>query len=295
MYFWEATKRALLDADVPLVTEYSVYVLVRGMIERGLVESLPIKPFPRVWDRPKCRKLLSNLERKDVLVPDEDFVAGVWRVVQSTRSASAEDACCIVDPFAYVSHLSAMQLYGLTDRAPTSLHLTAPVTSLWSQMRKERMARDLGSNIALINASPLNRATIAAGTVRRRSVRVHATSHPVIPVPLAGGFSRVAPIGHVFAGMLAEPEIHGGIRHVIEVWEASAELWLDDIIAAVDKLPTKLAKVRAGYVLSELMGVEDDRVTAWRAFAQRGGSQKLDPEAPYVPRWSDDWMISLNV
>ena len=52
--------------------------------------------------------------------------------------------------------------------------------------------------------------------------------------------------------------------------------------------------MRAGYVLSELMDVEDERVDAWRAFAQRGGSQKLDPEAPYVPRWSDDWMLSLN-
>jgi predicted transcriptional regulator of viral defense system len=295
MYLWEAAKEALLKADVPLVTEYDLYVLVHRIIEDGLVESLPIKPFPRVWDRAKCRKLLSNLERKDTLVPDEDFKAGVWRLVQSTRSASAEDACCIVDPFAYVSHLSAMHLYGLTDRAPLALHLTTPATSVWSRMRKERMARDLGSNIALINASPLNRVTMAADAVRRRPIKVHTTSHPVVPVSLADGFARAAPIGHVFASMLAEPEVHGGIRHAIEVWEASAELWLDEIITAVDSQPTKLAKVRAGYVLSELMGVEDDRIKAWRAFAQRGGSQKLDPEAPYIPRWSDEWMISLNI
>lgn len=294
MYLWEATKRALLEADAPLVTEYGLYVLVHGMIQRGLAESLPIKPFPRVWDRSQCRRLLLNLQRKDVLVLDEDFAAGVWIVVQSTRSASAEDACCLVDPFAYVSHLSAMQLYGLTDRAPAALHLTTPAPPLWAQMRKERVARDLGPNTSLINASPLNRVTMATGTVRRRPVRMHATSHPVAPVLLADGFARVAPIGHIFAGMLAEPELHGGIRHAIEVWEASAEPWLNDIIAAVDEQPTKLAKVRAGYVLSELMGVQDDRVDAWRAFAQRGGSQKLDPEAPYVPRWSDNWMLSLN-
>ncbi|WP_271215058.1 hypothetical protein, partial [Pseudonocardia halophobica] len=269
--------------------------LVHRMIEEGLVERLPIKPFPRVWGRSKCRKLLSNLERKDVLVPDEDFKAGVWRLVQSTRSASAEDACCIVDPFAYVSHLSAMHLYGLTDRAPLALHLTTPSTSVWSRMRKERMAHDLGSNIALINASPLNRVTMAASAVRRRTIHLHTTSNPIVPVPLADGFTRATPIGHVFAAMLAEPEAHGGIRHAIEVWEASAEAWLDEIIVAVDSQPTKLAKVRAGYVLSELMGVEDDRIKAWRAFAQRGGSQKLDPEAPYVPRWSDEWMISLNI
>ena len=294
MYLWEATRQVLLERNAPVVTEYRLYVIVHDMIQKGLVKTLPIKPFPRVWDRAQCRRLLRKLESKDILVPDNDFAAGVWIVVQSTRAASAEDACCLVDPFAYVSHLSAMQLYGLTDRAPAALHLTVPAPKLWAEMRNERIARDLGSNTSLIDASPLNRVSLAGSAVRRRPVRVHTTSHPVTPTPLADGFARVAPIGHVFAGMLPEPELHGGIRHAIEVWEASAEPWLDDIIAAVDQQPRKLAKVRAGYVLSELMDVKDERVDAWRAFAQRGGSQKLDPEAPYVPRWSDDWMLSLN-
>jgi hypothetical protein len=42
------------------------------------------------------------------------------------------------------------------------------------------------------------------------------------------------------------------------------------------------------------MGVEGARIDAWRAFAQRGGSRKLDPSAEYRPVFSEIWMISLN-
>ncbi|MDO9489619.1 MAG: hypothetical protein Q7J32_14680 [Sphingomonadaceae bacterium] len=295
MYLWQAAQRTLVEADVPIVTEYGLYVLMSRVLRQGPVESMPIKPFPRVWHRARCRKLISDLERRSILVRDADFASGVWRVAQGTRSASAEEAICIVDPFAYVSHLSAMQLYGLTNRAPTELHLTTPAPPIWAQMRNERIVQDLGSDAGLIDAPPLNRASMSGDTVRRRPVRLHTTVHPAHPAPIAGSFARVAPIGCVFADMLAAPEQCGGIRHALEIWESEAADWLDEIVEAVDVHPTKLAKVRAGYVFTERLGIENERIRAWQAFAQRGGSQKLDPEAPYVPRWSDVWMISLNV
>jgi flavin-binding protein dodecin len=83
--------------------------------------------------------------------------------------------------------------------------------------------------------------------------------------------------------------------HVLDVWDRAAEPWTNEIIEAVDGAESKIDKVRAGYILEERLEIDDARVRAWKAFAQRGGSRKLDPEAPYAPAFSETWMISLNV
>jgi predicted transcriptional regulator of viral defense system len=130
--------------------------------------------------------------------------------------------------------------------------------------------------------------------IRRRPVIVHETRHPAKPATLRGEETRVSSIGRTFADMLSEPSLCGGMHHVIGIWEEEAEEWLDDIITAIDESSSKIVKVRAGYLLAERIGLQDARIDSWVQFAQRGGSRKLDPDAPYAPRFSETWMLSLN-
>ena len=95
--------------------------------------------------------------------------------------------------------------------------------------------------------------------------------------------------------MLTEPGLCGGTRHVLDVWEKEAELWVEEIIKAVDQLDSKIAKVRAGYILTEVMDIDHPTIHNWEQYAQRGGSRKLDPDAEYAPVFSEKWMISINV
>jgi predicted transcriptional regulator of viral defense system len=70
---------------------------------------------------------------------------------------------------------------------------------------------------------------------------------------------------------------------------------LDAIIAAIDLSPEKIVRVRADYLLEEVLGVADPRVARWVADAQRGSSRKLDPAAAYAGRFSKRWMLSINL
>ena len=61
----------------------------------------------------------------------------------SPAPSPGEVACCL-DPFAYVSHLSAMEYHGLTDQFPKMLFLSSPKSSVWSPLAKKQMEKDLG-------------------------------------------------------------------------------------------------------------------------------------------------------
>lgn len=293
MKFTEGVEKVILDKDLPIITFYDFFVLGYRLFHDKILNGERLKSLPHGWDQVRAKNALRRLESRTALVMDSDFRSGVWRVTQSTRAGSAEEAACIADPFAYVSHLSAMQRYGLTDRSPQALHLTTPKRPLWNALRDERLRKDL-PDLNEIERPVLNRPGFKE-TIRRRPIVVHVSSQPWTPAPVSGEETRITSVGQTFADMLAEPHLCGGIRHVLDVWENEAHQWVPEIVSAIDQLDIKIAKVRAGYILSEIMDIDHPALHNWEKFAQRGGSRKLDPDADYAPKFSERWMISINV
>lgn len=297
MNFHDAFADAVLRTDAPAITEFELYILGQGLFAEGVWDGEKLTRGPRAWDSTRATRAVNRLFARRVIAEDADFRSGVYRIVQSTRAGSAEEVACIADPFCYVSHLSAMQRYGLTDRTPQALHLSTPARPLWNKLWAAQCApklrEDLGGEFLPGFARPGFK-----NQLRRREVIVHETVHPGEPIDVRGERTRIASVGRTFADMLIEPGLCGGMRHVIEVWEREAGDWAEMIIPEVDRVHgprTDIVKVRAGYLLQERLGMTDPRVLAWKAFAQRGGSRKLDPEGDYAPTFSADWMISLNV
>lgn len=294
MKFTDGMEQALRKRDLPIITNHDFFVLGHELFTRKAWCGEPLKRMPRGWDPARAKSAIKRMEERKALIPDSDFRSGVWRVTQATRAGSAEEVACIADPFAYVSHLSAMQRYGLTERSPKALHLTTPRRDLWNALWDERVRDDL-PDIDDDKDRPVPHRPGFRDTIRRRPVVVHSSSHPWSPVSVGGEETRITSIGQTFADMITEPGSCGGMRHVLDVWGREAGQWLPEIVEAVDQLSSKIAMVRAGYILSELLGFDDPAIARWEAFAQRGGSRKLDPEGGYLPEFSERWMISLNV
>jgi predicted transcriptional regulator of viral defense system len=289
-----AVKEHLGESGRPVVTLYDLFQEMRRLYASGRKLMLR-KPRPDLEDLQRLRR---NLIGANVLAQDPDFKERVYRVV-AQGDRPGEEICGLVDRFCYVSHLSAMARYGLTDRRPDVLQLTAPAPSVVSELIREWMKKDYGeAELAKLGehevvSPPHNRRF--PGTVRGQRVSVFRSSHSGTSIPIRGTFARIATVGQVFADMLEEPEECGGMAHVLEVWREHASTYLEDIIPAVDDRSKKITKVRAGYILDELLGIHDDRVFNWTQFAQRGGSRVLDPSRPFAPTYSGKWMLSLNV
>lgn len=302
--FSEGLRLRLQDFEQPVFTDYQLFQIVLGLLETRHVGdySIDIRTHDITNEAVK-RRIVQEAKGSSAIALDRDFAHSpgatpafpkrVWINV-AAGGGTAEQVACIVDPFCYISHLSAMQIYGLTDRNPRDLTITIPGRSAWRELSAamDDEARG-GRNGAW--AKPVH--ITLPKRLRKRGIRTISKEHlSRAPVTRADGHSRIAPIEQCFVDMLTEPDMCGGMAHCIEAFREHAPVFLDEIAAAVEADSRPIVKVRAGYILDELLAIERPELDAWAAFAQRGGSRKLDPKAPFDGgTFSEKWMLSLNV
>jgi hypothetical protein len=296
-------RRALLERASPVLTSYELFLLVWDIYIHP--EHYP--KFTRRVLAPgylQYSRVIEELGADRFLRADADFEqtalstrTRVFRV-SDIPDAAAEDIACLVDPFIYISHLSALHRYGLTDRQPKMLMLATPYPPLWAQLRERKMLADYGFSSLdekdIHHFQALHRVMLPAD-LRSRKLEVHQLTKLHTTQTVADSFARIIEIGSLFALSLDDPTRCGGMGHVLEIWEEHAPTYLEPIIEAVTNYSAPIVKVRAGYILTEKLSLSDSRIDSWKVFAQRGGSRKLDPSEPYAPIYSEDWMLSLNV
>jgi predicted transcriptional regulator of viral defense system len=276
---------ALAATGLPVISEY---VLGRVIF---LKLSVPAKERSELF-----RPITEHLQTLKIFAPLA--LGGATKAYQlfGHSAASAQQIACALDPFAYISHLSAMEYHGLTDRFPKTLYLTRPPAGEWRQQAEEKMRRDLGdlyeeylaSRLPKLVRPKLSKIAQANLHFQERS-QLGAFKH------VSGSKLRVATIGRVFLEMIRDPLLCGGIQHVVDIFSSNARQYLRLIVDEYERHGKAIDKVRAGYLLTEVCGLTDPVVESWVQFAQRGGSRKLDPEVEYAPEFSERWKLSINV
>ena len=281
----EATAIKLRGYGRPVITDREIIGALFDVYGDGKVrylrgEAPSYATFTRTRTLLKAEKIIDR---------DADY-GRLWRV-NTIPDAAADDITCLVDPTIYVSHLSAMQWLGLTNRRPTELHLTRSNENVWNEIKNHTLAADHyfeEFHLRLLRIHHPN-------SVRGRPLHVYTTKHFGKSILIRKSFVRVSSPGQTFCDMLVTPELCGGMPHVLDVFDSRANDYVQDIIETVDSWEIPILKVRAGYILDERLGVHDPRISRWVNFAQRGGSRVLDPQKPFAPTYSEKWMLSLNV
>ena len=236
-------------------------------------------------------RLKSILRSAGAIGTDWDYGPRVIRVL-GISDLPADDIVCLVDPTCYISHLSAMQRWGLTNRIPHALMLTRPVRNAAAEQLRSNRAEALGEN----ETNPFPSTIIGhPAHVRGQALRILESKAAGASLTVRGGHVRLATIGQTFLDMLQMPDLCGGMYHVLDVWEEHAGTYLQEIVDAVETAASGLVKCRAGYILEERQGLHHHGIKRWKDFVQRGGSRKLDPSKGFAPTYSATWMISLNV
>lgn len=288
-----AVLERLEDGRLSAVTTYSLFFVLSSVLAEG-AKGLYLREGTTAASH--INKVQANLLASRAIETDRDYGRGVYRVL-SVGESTAEDACALVNPFGHISHLSAMQRWGLTERRPEALHLTMPPANAAQPLIAARMAADYGTSDLGRYGPPVKLRFIGhPEIVRRRKIEVHETKNPAHWIQVRDSYARLATVGQVFVDTIEKPQYCGGMAHVLDVWRGHADTFCEEIIGTVDSVATNIAKVRAGYLLDEMLGMGDDpRVQGWARFAQRGGSRVLDPTKKFAPAHSRKWMLSINV
>lgn len=275
----------LASTSAPAFTSYELAKHVFGLLEAPQ-DTVPKAVYQSVVQSLLRTHLLTQMEQ---ITPKAYLLFG-------RSGASPAEVICSLDPFAYVSHLSAMEHHGLTDRFPKVLYLTRPSATEWRKQAEARTVKDLGDRLP---------AYLEAGLPQLVPPKIVRLGHTAIQFCersqqgafrlVAGSSLRVATIGRVFLDMLREPVLCGGIQHVIDIYRREAKRFLKLIIDEVDRHGQPIDKVRAGYLLSEVCKLDAPELASWQLLSQRGGSRKLDAEGEYAPIYSERWLLSINV
>ena len=250
------------------------------------------KPLPDTAD---IKRVKDALIRNGIIQEHGEIGAGIYRYL-ARPYFEAEQIICGVDPFAYISHLSAMTHYGLTDRLPQIVFATTWDAPNWRHHANLLMDKDLGNQLpAYLEARLPGLRRISFKTINKKQINMYTSSVAGSFVHVRDRDFRVSSLGRTFLDMLRRPDLCNSMAHVINVFEQHAQRYLGLIIEEVDQHGSQIEKARAGYILEELCNISDPRIDAWASKAQRGGSRKLDPAAEYSSDFSERWCISLNV
>ncbi len=242
------------------------------------------------------KNICAHLTKLSLLSEIAPFSESKSYLLFGQNKASPAEVMCSIDPFTYISHLSAMEYHGLTDRFPGILYLTRPPLAEWRQQAHVRMRHDLNEHQATYLEAGLPKLSPP------KILRLNQTPIKICERSQLGAFRlvsgsnlRVSTIGRTFLDMIREPSLCGGLQHVVDIYIKEAKQYLNLIIDEVDRHGLAIDKVRAGYLLSEVCHLNAPVFNEWQKLTQRGGSRKLDPEGDYSPYFSESWKISINL
>lgn len=294
----KATKAITLslgNLDKPVISKYQLGLIVSKIYrDKAYVgEAITLqKDFAEGADVNEYLKLLLD---EGILSPHKSL-SDIFTLL-GRPNGDPEDIACTVDPFCYMSHLSAMAYHGLTDRIPGKLFISSPSAETWRSFAKAQMHKDLGGDDYESYREAGLPVLIRTKMQKINKIEVHCLSSKHLGAfkNVRGRSLRVSTVGRTFLEMLKNPELCGGINHVIDSFEEHAEKYTRLITDDIDKHGAPIDKVRAGYILDERLGIVNEVIESWSSLAQRGGSRKLDPSAEFTAEWSDKWKISLNI
>jgi len=282
----------LSELGKPVVSNYDLGIFIYRMYIKKQFKGESIDRIKKALpERKDFIREKGRLVNYGIINPQKGYY-----VIMGKENAPPEDIVCSVDPFAYISHLSAMFFHGLTDRIPSIIYISTPDKKNWKIEALDKMKKDsedsagdyVRSGLPKLVKIPLDKIDkypIEAFSSIHRGAFKHVADRPL----------RVSTLGRTFLDMVREPARCGGMQHVLDVYEKHGSTYNNLIIEEVNRHGNKIEKCRVGYILEEICKIKDERINNWLSCAQRGGSRKLDPGEEFRPEYSDRWCLSINV
>ena len=218
---------------------------------------------------------------------------GVYRITApfaQTYGTDEVEVLSEINPYAVISHYSALVFHGLTWDQPQLITATSgrdwpvpPIPLGTDAAEWKGLSRPAGPTPSRVMRIPVRwRRPLVSSAI---GIDVHAPRG----VPL-----RYTSLERTLVETLQDPASSGGIMNVLRAWSRAVDrVDVDRVVAYTAAANIAVLRLRVGYVLEEL-GLSHPVLEAWAASAGRGGSNRLVGSEPLAPRYSSRWNLSLN-
>jgi predicted transcriptional regulator of viral defense system len=287
----------LSELDQPVVSDYDIAMFIFNLLISGRYKGESVESSANVRSYTKLMdNTIEALLQFGIIDYLKHFSKGKVFKITAKKGYGIGDILCSIDPFAYLSHLSAMDYHGLTDRIPKILYYTTPPPKDWAKFANDKMENDSKKNLNKYFDSKLPKLTrIKIPAIDKTPMIPYSSIHQGAFKKIEGRSLRVSTSGRTFLDMVRKPDCCGGMRHVLEVYSKFAKEHSRLIISEIDRHGNLIEKTRAGYILDEICKIKDETIENWAKSVQRGGSRKLDPQSEYSENYSAKWSLSINV
>jgi predicted transcriptional regulator of viral defense system len=281
----EATCDKLNKLDQPAISKYELAFIIYEQTLSIDNESLSHTEYKKIINSVRIKTLLSNHDNHHA-----------YFYLFGKNKASIYDIICSIEPFCFISHLSAMEYHGLTNRLPKLVFLTSPPPKRWKELAEIRMKKDYKSLETIADNGLPELIRIQPKALSTYTLNWYHSLQQGSFKNIQGSPLRVSTLGQTYLDMVKKPDFCGGIHHVIEVFQEHGKMHLPLILHAVDTHGTQIAKIRVGYILSEICNLKNKTIDKWQEEeVQRGGSRKLDAASEYSSQYSERWCLSINI
>jgi predicted transcriptional regulator of viral defense system len=285
-----ALSNELSDRTEPVITYYDLGVMVYNSYVSQQYQGKKIQIKKYNPGKRELNNAIKNLE-KDGILEQIKNIRSVYKIFG--KKFDEKVFICSANPFSYISHLSAMEFHGLTDKIPRVLIYSTPDTKTWRELALKKTRKDYNEKIKEV-ITPLT--NIRVDKIGKISLIRFSSIHFGSYINIKNKALRVSSIGRTFLDMVRKPELCGGIYNVLDAYMEFAKRYLNLILDEINRNGNKIEKVRAGYILEERCDIKNNPILeSWKTFAQRGGSRKLDPDSEYDPEYSETWCLSINI
>lgn len=301
----EAASIVVTRSNRQLIRDFDLSLLLARLFHDKRIDELSLRVRNDVAGSSDLGRVSQSLIARGIIEPFANGrYAGLY--VRPESDLPATQIVCFMDPLACLSHLSAMEWHGITDRRPKTIQITSPRGTRWTQLVNSLMAQELMTSEWLGSSDLGGLSSSIKGPFAWRNFKSPIRTRPVEryeeskwdeEIFTKAENVRVSTLGRTYLDMIRQPNRCGGIHHVLDCFDEHGRRHRNVILREVSKNGNKMDKSRIGYILEERLGLKDSpTINEWlKTAVQRGGSRKLDADAEYASEYSERWCLSLNI
>lgn len=222
-------------------------------------------------------------------------------ILDKSKDISPASIICSIYPETYISNLSAMRFYSITDRLPKVTQLVTPTRAEWKKKAQiDFLKFNELYNLDVETASLYKKYSIPfPDTKNGRLLNFQCETYSksqVSPYTQMPDGTRIIAIGNLFIEMLENFIPCGGIDHVLDTYINFGLIFKEEIFTSLPQY-SNITQAKVGFIFEQLLGLKNNNFLSEIKYKQReirGGSRKFISFEPYSDIYSPEWNISLN-